>query len=222
MYLRNLAGTIGVAVGAMLLASGCSSSSGTHTQSVPATSSSTATSPASVGSRTSSSPTDPSSPSLSTGKSSAPVATPTVTPPAQGAVNAYVASYNAGIAALRDPASADLSWIAKYETGKFRTQDEQSFAYLKAHHLAYRGATPDPNVKVQSVVSPKFVILTSCQIVDRSHPWVQYDTRTGKAVPRGNTRTPPPPYLLQLFMKLDGPEWQVSSVAQDTRKTCKA
>ncbi|MGI8667972.1 MAG: hypothetical protein ACR2N4_18405 [Jatrophihabitans sp.] len=115
-----------------------------------------------------------------------------------------------------------MSWIAKYETGEFRTQDEQSFESMKAHHLAYRGAAPNPNVKVQSVLSPTAVILTSCQVIDPSDPWVQYDTTTGKAVPRGTQRTPPPPYLLTFFMKASsGSTWQITSVVQDTSKTCK-
>jgi hypothetical protein len=206
-----------IAASAVLTLAACTSS-GTHTQSYspsPTHLQSSSTTSSSPG-PTSSTPITASSAPKSTG-----VPTPSVTPSAQNAVNAYVADFNTGIQALRDPAHADLSWIAKYETGTFRTQDEQSFASLKSSHLAYRGAAPDPNIKVQSVLSPTAVILTSCQVVDPSNPWVQYDTTTGKAVPGGKPRTPPPPYLLQLFMKSAANSWQVSSVVQDTSKTCK-
>ena len=137
-------------------------------------------------------------------------------------MNSYYADYNARIQSLRSPAKADLSWIAEYETGKFRTQDEQSYASLKAQHLAYRGAAPKPNVKVQGVLSRTAVILTSCEVVNPSDPWEQYDTATGKAVAKSKPRKPPPPYLLTFFMKANsGSTWQITSVVQDTSKTCK-
>lgn len=55
-------------------------------------------------------------------------------------MNSYYADYNAGTAANRDPAHADVTWISRYETGDVRTQTEQSFAYMKSHQLAFRGA----------------------------------------------------------------------------------
>ena len=193
---------------------------GTHTQSFSPSPSEPSTTPSTSPAPSLSAPSGPSS-STATSSSSG-VATPTVTPSAQGAVNAYVADFNAGIQALRDPSHADLSWIAKYETGTFRTQDEESFASLKSSHLAYRGAAPNPNIKVQSVLSPTAIILTSCQVVDPSNPWVQYSTTTGKAAAAGKPRTPPPPYLLRLFMKSSAGSWRVDSVVQDTSRTCKA
>jgi hypothetical protein len=102
-----------------------------------------------------------------------------------------------------------------------RTQTEQSFAYMKSHQLAFRGAAPNPSVKVQSVLSPKVLILTSCLVTDKSDPWIEYSTATGKAVPTGTPRNPPPPYLLRIFMKASsGSTWQITSVLQDTSKTC--
>ncbi|MGI8678751.1 MAG: hypothetical protein ACR2LX_08720 [Jatrophihabitans sp.] len=136
-------------------------------------------------------------------------------------MNSYYADYNTGAAANRDPAHADLTWISKYETGEVQTQTKQSFAYMKSHQLAFRGATPNPSVKVQSMLSPQVVILTSCLLTDKSDPWVEYSTATGKAVPLGTPRKPPPPYLLRIFMKASsGSTWQITSVLQDTSKTC--
>lgn len=199
-------------------AAACSGASGTHPQSL---STSTSTSTHGTPSQTTSTASAPSTSASSTsGRPSRGAPTPTVTPPAQGAVNAYVADFNLGVAAERDPANADLTWIAKYERGNVKTQTQKSFEFMRTHHLAYRGAAPDPNVKVQSVVSNKLVILTSCLIVDKADPWTQYDTSTGKAVPTGKPRKPAPPYLLTIFMRGSGTAWQINSLEQDTSKTC--
>lgn len=150
------------------------------------------------------------------------VPTPSVTPPAQGAVGAYVADFNLGTSASRDPAKADLSWIARYETGKVKKQTVQSFEYMKAHGLAYRGATPDPNVKVQSVLSSSVIVLTSCLIVSKADPWTQYVVKTGEPVSSPSPRNPPPPYLLRIYMKANAKgAWLIENVLQDTSKTCK-
>ena len=61
--------------------------------------------------------------------------------------------------------------------------------------------------------------LTSCLLVDKSDPWIEYDTATGKAVPVA-TRNPPPPYLLTIFMKASGSQWQMYDVLQNSSKTC--
>lgn len=224
-FMRPGAAHVGLSLIPSLLAAallaGCHGSSGVHTQTPtsdpPSSTTSTTPSTTRIPTTTTTAP--------STAAPSIPTRTltpPRVTPAAQDAVNSYYADYNAGIQALRDPAKADLRWIAKYETGKFRTEDEQSFASLKAQHLAYRGATPNPHVKVQAVLSSNALVLTSCQVVDASDPWEQYDTTTGKAVVHGKSRTPPPPYLLTFFMKASsGSTWQITSVVQDTSKTCK-
>jgi cytoskeletal protein RodZ len=213
-------GRIGLSLLPVLLAvvilAGCGGSSGVHTQTPTSDSPtpSTSTTPSTTATTPSTSSTAPSS-------STHTFPPPTVTPPAQDAVNSYYADYNAGTAANRDPAHADLTWISTYETGDVRTQTEQSFAYMKSHQLAFRGAAPNPSVKVQSVLSPKVLILTSCLVTDKSDPWIEYSTATGKAVPTGTPRNPPPPYLLRIFMKASsGSTWQITSVLQDTSKTC--
>ncbi len=213
---RRLAYVVIVVASCLSLAA-CGSS-GAHTQSIspsptPSTSVPPTVSPTSTSTSTSASATD------SPASSSAGVPTPTVTPSGQAAVDAYVADFNADTAASRDPANADLAWIAQYETGTARTQTEQSYANLKASHLAFRGKAPNPSVKVQSVLSSTAVTLTSCLLVDKSDPWIEYDTTTGKAVPVA-TRNPPPPYLLTIFMKASGSQWQIYDVLQNSSKTC--
>lgn len=161
-------------------------------------------------------------PRRSGSRSAGTVPTPSVTPPAQGAVDAYVADFDLGTSHSRDPANANLSWIARYETGKVKKQTVQSFAYMKTHGLAYRGATPDPNVKVQSVLSSSVIVLTSCLIVSKADPWTQYVVATGKPVSSPSPRNPPPPYLLRIYMKANAKgAWQIENVLQDTSKTCK-
>jgi hypothetical protein len=198
---------------AAALLAGCGGSSGVHTQ-TPTSDSSTPKTSATSGSSSASSSSAPTS-------SSRAIPTPSVTATAQDAVNSYYADYNDGTAANRDPAHADLTWISRYETGDVRKQTVQSFAYMKSHQLAFRGAAPNPSVKVQSVLSPKVLILTSCLVTDTSDPWIEYSTATGKAVPTASPRNPPPPYLLRIFMKASsGSTWQITSVLQDTSKTC--
>ena len=201
-----------------LLLSGCGGSGSPTEKSTSSASSalSTATAP-----NPASSTSTTSAASVSTKAPSSELPTPKVTPPAHAAVDSYYADFNAGVAANRNPAHADLSWIAKYETGAVRKQTEQSYIYMKDHRLAWRGAAPNPTVKVASVLSPKAVLLTSCLLVDKSSPWVEYNIATGKTVPRGKRRNPPPPYLLRIFMRA-GPAsvWQITSVVQDTSKTC--
>ncbi|PZS30748.1 MAG: hypothetical protein DLM61_09970 [Pseudonocardiales bacterium] len=144
-----------------------------------------------------------------------------MTPPAQAAVNAYYADFNADTASSRAPDHADLSWVAKYETGKARTQTQQAYAFMKAHGRAFRGTPPNPSVKVRSVLSDKAVILTSCLLVDKSNPWVQYATATGNAIPVAK-RNPPPPYLLTIFMRTGSSgDWQLYDVLQSADKTCR-
>jgi hypothetical protein len=147
------------------------------------------------------------------------IPTPTVSPAAQGAVDAYIAFYNAMAVADRDPVHADLSFIDKYLTGKAKTLVEQTYAEMKSEHLASRGTPGDPRVKVSAVLSPTAVMLSSCLATDKADPYTEYHVDTGRPVV-APTRTPQPPYLLTLPMKVVGGDWKVTDVIQDTSKTC--
>lgn len=165
---------------------------------------------------TSSTPTTPSPPPRSDQ-----VPTPSVTPAAQGAVDAYIAFYNASTADDRDPAHADLSALNRYLSGKARTLFDGIYADMKNSGLAYRGTPPNPRVKVQTVGSPTFVILTSCPLASSADPYVEYHVATGQPVTASPPRTPAPPYLLTLPMTKSGGQWQLTDVVQDTSRTCK-
>jgi hypothetical protein len=193
----------------VLTGAACSSSSGTHTQSL-------SPSPTDSGSLPPSKSTGPSSPPSSSG-----VATPTVTPPAQDAVDAYIAFYNASTAADRDPAHADLAALNRYLSGKALNLFDGIYASMRKAGLAYRGSPPNPRVKVSSVLGSTAVFLSSCPLASSSDPYVEYHVATGKPVATGTPRTPPPPYLLTLPMKKVAGHWKLTDVLQDTSKTCR-
>jgi len=145
---------------------------------------------------------------------------PLVVPAAQAAVNAFVDSLNLYNAASRDPATADLTGLDAYLTGKARTIYDESIAGMRSAGYAYRGTPANPRVTVQTVLSGTAVQLRSCPIADRSDPFVEYDVKTGRPVPVA-TASPPPPYRLTIFMKMtaDG-TWLIYDVLQDRSKTC--
>ena len=206
-----------LAAGATTVLAACGST-GTHTQDISPTSSGSSTSSSSATSSPTPTATATSSATSTQGATSVP--TPHVTPPAQGAVNDYIANFNADIAASRDPRHADLSFIAKYETGDIRKSTEASFKSMITQGLAWRGSTPNPRVKVKSVISTSVVQLTSCLAIDKANPWEQYTLATGKAAPVP-TLSPPPPYLLTIFMKVGpGGVWQIYDVLQTRGSTC--
>lgn len=179
----------------------------------PATATQTPTSPA---------PTDPSNstpPATSTSTAST-IPTPSVTPSAQGAVDAYIAFYNASTVVDRDPQHVSAGSLDSYLTGKAQTLFDGIYADMKSAGQAYRGTPPDPRVRVQTIVAPTVIFLTSCPLASTADPYTEYYVATGKAVPTAKPRDPPPPYLLTLTMKKVGAEWRLSDVLQNTSKTC--
>lgn len=201
---------------AVVLLASCGGSSGVHTQTP------TSDPPPPPSTFGSSSLTSPSSsttaPPTGTVK---PIPTPTVTPVAQGAVNAYIAMVSATVAADRDPAHADLNTINQYLSGKALKLIDGEYSAMAKAGQAYRGTPADPRVKVSSVISPTFVFLTSCPLAFTSDPYTEYYVATGKTVPVA-TRTPPPPHLLTLPMQKVGGQWKLTDILQNAGKTCTA
>lgn len=97
---------------------------------------------------------------------------------------------------------------------------DQIFANMKAKGLAYRGRPGDPRVKLQTVISPTAVFLTSCPMASPTDPYTQYYVKTGKAVPPPPQRDPPPPYKLTLTMVHQAGQWKLSDLLQNVGKTC--
>jgi len=205
---------LSVLVTALLLAS-CGGNSGVHTQTPtagPSTSSST----------TLTFPTAPASstPASSTGTVK-PIPTPTVVPAAQGAVNAYISFYNAMNAADADPAHADMAKINSYLMGKALSLFDGVITSQAKAGLAYRGTPEQPRLKVGEVITPSFLFLTSCPLASTSDPFVQYNVKTGKAVPVSEPSVPPP-WKRTIAMKKVGGAWKVSDLLVDSSKTCAA
>ncbi|SOD72953.1 hypothetical protein SAMN05892883_2263 [Jatrophihabitans sp. GAS493] len=190
-------------------------SSGTHTQAYsPAPTSHTpATTSATWAPETSVAPGSGS-------RSLSPIPVPTVSPAAQDAVAAYIALVNADASASLDPSTANLAELNRYLSGNALKIFDESYASMKAAGQAYRGSPPDPRVKVQSTVSPTFVYLTSCPLESPTDPSIEYYVASGQPVPTPSPRTPPPPYLLTLPMKLTNGQWQLTDVLQNVGKTC--
>lgn len=198
---------------AAVLLGGCGGSSGVHTQtptSDPPSSTSASPTPS-----TSTSPTGKPSTSATSG-----ILTPSVTAPAQSAVDAYIALANAYNNASVDPTHADLAEINKYLGGKALMIFDNSIKTMRSAGKAYRGTPGDPRVKVQTIFSGTSVFLASCPAYNNKDPFVEYYVATGKPVPVAK-RNPPPPYLLTLPMQLVGSKWKLVDLLQNVSKTCR-
>jgi hypothetical protein len=197
---------------ATVLLAGCGGSSGVHTQS-PTSDAPASTSSSTTPSTSSASGTPSTSPSKPT------IPTPTVTAPAQSAVNSYIAFATQSAIAGQDPTHFDEAALNAYLTGKAQTMFDNTFTSMAKAGLAYRGMPANPRVKVATIVSSKLIFLTSCPLADKANPYTQYVVATGKAVPTKKL-TPPPPYKLTLTMVQRNGKWLLSDVLQDASKTC--
>lgn len=205
-----------VLVALSLAALAACGSSGPRTQSLSPSPTGVSTGPQSSDSSSSASSAATKSSPPPTGAS-----TPSVTPPAQGAVTAYITMLNLYNQASRDPKRADTTVLYRFLTGHALNLIKTSLAGMAKHGYAYRGTPADPRVKVRSVLGASAVFLTSCPLEASDHPFQEYDVKTGKALPVPS-RTPPPPYLLNITVKKVGAQWKVSDIIQSAGATCHA
>ena len=213
---RQLAITAaGLATGVTLAA--CSGSSGgTHTQSLssrPTGTSTMSSSAPGISTSPTTSPSDPRS-TTSAATSTVPVATPSVKPAGQGAVNAYVGLINVTTKLGADPPHANMTELAPYVTAATLPQWRQIFSNMAKEHLAYRGNADDPNLKLISATGQS-AALSSCPSPARTNPLVQYNVLTGKVI-----KTTGGPYLKAITVVFTAGRWRVSGIASDTSKTC--
>jgi len=89
--------------------------------------------------------------------SSPTISTPSVTPPAQDVVDAYIAFYGLSTSADKNPANADIAQLDRYLTGKAKTLYGGVYAGMKADGVAYQGTPDAPRVKVGQILSPTFM-----------------------------------------------------------------
>lgn len=187
-------------------------SSGTHTQSLtPSASASSSTSRPTASSV-------PATPSRSTPPRSAPrpLPTPSVTPPAQGAVNAYTAALNVLLRWDVDPRKAKPKELAPYVTPKVLQQFVASFKNMAQHGLAYRGTPDTSHLKIVTADSST-VVFTDCMVPSRTAPYTQYVVATGKPVPPTVPAGLHPRVITMLNQR---GRWRMSSDIPNFAKTC--
>lgn len=194
------------------------SSSGPHvTSTSPLTSNSVTGTPSSSSVRESSPRTSGGDSSPATSDPSN-ISTPSVTPGAQPAVNAYIAGYVLTTRAYADPSDANLATLARYEAGAVLAEDESTLKELAGAGIAYRGIAAIPHPKVVSA-SPTSVTLTDCGTLSKRQPYEQYYVKTGKPVP-ASVPAVPPPYLKVLTMQKAAGQWKLVSIATRANRTC--
>lgn len=199
---RRLFTTIVAAVSALGLAA-CTSSTGTHTQSVPPSASSTPTKP--------SPPTPPSSSS-------------TVSPQGEAATAAYVEFAKASRLAEEAPGDQKRFTAVKAHAVDPALGNEgvTLFNYQRAG-IAFKGQPPAPRVKVK-LLGPDTKPYPTATLVDCptvSSTWMAYDTKTHQVVPikfPGETAKPPHPTTANLIYYAG--RWAVQKITTDVRQTC--
>lgn len=198
----------------VLTAVAACSGGGTHTQSYSPSPTDSSTTSSSAPS-TSSSPTDPKS-STSSKPNTKPVATPTVAPAGQGAVNAYVGMANVLNRWDLNPASSMSAALQKYVTSSALEDFIRIYQQMAASHVAYRGNPDVPHLKVVSATTSS-AVLSDCSTPAPVNPSIQYDVKTGKPV----KTTAGGPYLKAITVLKSGGAWRVNSIVPNTAKVCK-
>lgn len=208
-----------IAIATITGISACTSSSGTHTQSLtPTPPSTTQTTPSGPPPTDPTTSTDTTTSRTHTVSRPNTIAPPSVAPAAQGAVNSYIAFVNLSILSDANPAHANLDAFSKYVTGSALNEIKSGFRQLAKDGYAYRGTPPKPRLKV-TVSQAAVVVLSDCGLESTTHPYVEYDVKTGKAIPQ-RTLSPPPPYLHVITMHSIGGSWKLASIDVDSSKTC--
>ena len=193
----------------------CSSSGGTHTQSVPPASSDSSTISSGADPTTSSSPTGPSS-STSSKPTIKPVATPTVAPAGQGAVSAYVGMANVLNRWDLNPPNSMSAALQKYVTSSALKDFVRIYQQMASSHLAYRGNPDVPHLKVISATTSS-AVLSDCSTPNPVNPSEQYNVKTGKPVKTNGGG----PYLRAITVLKSSGAWRVNSIVPNTAKVCK-
>ena len=144
-----------------------------------------------------------------------PVATPSVKPVGQGAVNAYVGLVNVTTKLGADPPHANMAELAPYVTAATLPQWRQIFTNMASEHLAYRGNADDPNLK----------LIAATGRVRRAQqlPIAGQDQSIGsvqRTDGQGDQDQPAGPYLKAITVVFTAGRWRVSGIASNTSKTC--
>lgn len=194
-------------VAGLMLAAACTSSTGTHTQSLgPTTPSSSPT--------TSSSSSDSPSPSRSDPRRAE----------GQAATAAYTAFATASRNAERRPTDlARRKALAAHAIEPALTNEAASLASYAANDIAWAGTAPRPRVKVISVApaAKPYPTVTLRDCPTAAPTWKPYNIKTHNVVPvkyRGSTA--PPPHAVKATVIYIRSRWMVQRTVTDVKKTC--
>jgi hypothetical protein len=146
------------------------------------------------------------------------VPTPTVTQPAQAAVDAYISAYNLGNQLFLNPATANPGALAEFEMGQALLADTASLKALAKAGIAYRGTPAQPRIKVVTAAGT-VVTIADCGLESKTDSYVEYYVKTGALVPQRKLPHPPP-YLHAITVSNTGAGWKVADIAVDGSKTC--
>jgi hypothetical protein len=203
-----------VLVMALLLA-GCGSSgvkTQTPTSSDPSTATTGTTGPSSSTSNPSGSKTPP-TPPPSTGFGSA-----------EPAVDIVLKVQLAYSTAIKDPAHSATKGFDLMLAGQAKDAFDSSFAAAKSSGVFYKGTPPTARIKIlnnQVTASIPYVQLMNCPLASATDPFVAYYTATGKRVPVGAAKVPPPYAQTAKVFKVNG-QWVITQFTTDNSKTCRA
>lgn len=191
----------------------CSSSSGTQPQSLSPTGASASIS--SVQTK-SASPSKPPNSSSSSPRTVPSVPTPTVTPPAQQAVDAYISASNVLLTWDRDPGRAQTGQVSSYVTATVLAQVLGAYRSMAQSGLAYRGTPDQSHIKVLAA-SATSAAFTDCPTPSATDPYTQYVVATGKAV---RSTTPSGLHAKAVTVIYQSGHWRISGIVPNLAKTC--
>jgi hypothetical protein len=143
---------------------------------------------------------------------------------AQPAVNAYLKLQNLSDKAFTDPAHISSSTFDKYVIGSAKTTFDAALFNEKQANRYYRGTPAQQHVRVISTnltAVPKSVVLYSCPTASPNDPFTEYDRKTGKPVPTGQSPKVAPPYGHTVKVAEFSGRWVVETFTVDATKTCR-
>ena len=206
---RQLLTALVIAACAAVAVSSCSSSGGTHVQSVPPTTSAAS---------------DPSTPSPSTPVTANPTTgTPVTTGfgAAQAAVNAYLGWMAQLSSGLMSPSRFVPATATKFAAGQAKLVLTGAVADELKHGNAWRGKPWASRIDVTAsnlTGSLPQVVMTDCALPNSS--WTEYVVKTGHAVPTSTPKVAPPYLATIKAFQPNRKSWVITSYTLNASKTC--
>ena len=143
---------------------------------------------------------------------------------AQPAVNAYLTLQSLSDKAFTDPTHISSSTFDRYVIGSAKTTFDAALYSEKQANRYYRGAPAQQHVRVIATnltAAPKSVVLYSCPTASATKPFTEYDRKTGKPVPAGQSPKVPPPYGHEVKVGEFSGRWMVETFTVDATRTCR-